>query len=1154
MNRILVLCSVLIVLVFAGGQPGWTVQGERLWWERGADKWYYKDDWKGMALSGGRSYRKVIELPTRASSGWIVTWEDRFYRLTVNGTLVEEDHTSGIIEDHDLTRFIRGSDRVEILIEADGRVVAEGEVVAEDGQRFSFATGGDWEIPGSTRKPATRLMVAEPSSGAFHRSHNGLLMTYNDEEKGKTLIAKGFARIQKLNEQGLFLLRRFCPSEEILDLSDNTLRLQAERTIQPLIAPARKILEGQAVPAQEAGKFQDAIAAAHEAGRMLASAEAMLESALQIYKTERDVLHLENCLEIMSSEKVSLPDYSNAMLELKRMLSGARRDHELQDWANVLKTTGRAKDEISRFEQELSGLWGFPIGELDEFPEDRFGWLNARELMGHDPAWWEFNISPDSIACLDLSGLWEFRIDPNNEGEKNGWHSGKEIEKGPWRCIYAPRAWEWQGVQEFNENSPTDCPYRLGDRRTGDKPYNGFAWYRKRVFVPADWAGQPVILRIGEVKNWVRIFVNGEKALNEGTANPAGRGEYPIPEAMLRFGEENLIAIQVYNHDNLGGITSGPLYLALKGQVPEIAETPGPLRYVDEIRWPNTGKDGRCILLASALSPGVVFSTNEPTLWLWGWKMKGYSNPAGLCVMAKGKQRLFQTEEGHPVAFEGEELTENWVLLESGNENTRSVLLVLEKRPVRVAWEKNALGQWGIRLDFGDSVGRAIIVCFPGGQKLSDEDCRFWSRALLAYPISVSELCKPNREQLVGDFWLKYDYLVTRDFCETDPLYVSPLPMLFSYGMKHGYPGLQPEGIRQTNYFFEYAAYHVAEQPVLRFRAPLVDRSKVLKGIGELFGKMSSSSNTRCGITEDQMFRDMGEWGFDHCRYAFAFHADWDIPLCRWMGGPLLDNERAWQRLDELVKKCNNNGMMMMLTWFFNEDSPQRDADNRVRNSSAYWRKRPETRENAYELWRRIAERYKDLPAEAISYDFFNEPAYMEPDDWNRIIKELTEIVRSVDKKHMIVVEGGDGWAQPFWCRWMEPTGDPNTMYSFHHYGKHWGYGYDEYYPSYRRTYEESQVDPWLQAILFGIRHRVPIHCGEFGVSQISPDEDYAMWLNDYLALFERFGIGWNWWNYSGSDIYRTGLVCGKKLSPNVAILTKWVAKGPSKKPLQRSP
>jgi len=1148
-------CFMLLALIMAGMRIGSTAEQKKLWWERGADKWYYKDDWKGLALTGGRRYRKVLDLPDPARSGWIVIWGDRFYRLTVNGTVVDEDHTSGIIEDHDLTRFIRGADKVEILVQSGGRVVAEGEVVAESGQRLPFTTGSDWEIPGSSRKPTARPMIPGPSSGAFHRSHNGLLMTYNNEEKGKTFIAKGFARIQKLDDQSLFLLRRFCPASEILSLSDKSVRRRTEGAIKQLVADARKILEEQAVPAQKGGRFRDAIETARQAGDVLAAAESIVESAIQIYKTERDLLHLENCLAIMSSQPSSLPDHSQALLELNRSLFSARREHDLHDYANVFKAVDGDQEKIVHLKEDLSSIWGGPIGNLDEFPEDRFGWLNARELMGHDPAWWEFNISPDRVACLNLAGRWEFSTDPKNEGEKKGWHSGGEITKEDhWRHIYAPRAWEWQRVQEINENSPADCPYKLRDRRTGDKPYNGFAWYRKRVFIPASWSGQTVILKIGEVKNWLQIFVNGQKVLEEGVLNPPGGSEYQIPSKLLRFGTQNLIAVQVYNHDNLGGMTSGPLCLAVEGHVPEIVETPGPLRYVDEINWSDGKTDSQWVLLASALSPGVVLSTNETSLWLWGWKLKGYSSPAGFRLVAEGKPMGFPTEEGHPLACDGKKLTDNWVLLESRNGKTRSVFIVLEKRPASISWDKNALGHWGIRLDFEGSAGRAIITCFPGGKQTSADDCRFWSRVLLGYPVSVSELCRPNREELVGDFWLRYDYLLTKDFCKTEPLFVSPVPMLFSYGMKHNHPGLSAPTIKDTSYSSEYAPYRVGEGRVVHVRAPLVDRSGVMKGIGELFGKMEASWNTRSGVTEDQMFRDMGEWGFDHCRYAFAFHAGWDLPLCKWMGGPLIENEKAWKRLDEFVKKCNDNGMMMMLTWFFNEDSPQRDTDNLVRNSSAYWRRRPETRKRTYELWRRIAERYKDLPANAISYDFFNEPAYMEPDDWNRIIKELTEIIRSVDKKHTIVIEGGDGWAQPFWCWWMDPTGDPNTIYSFHHYGKHWGYAYDEYYPSYKRTYEQSQVDQWLQAILFGIRHQVPIHCGEFGVSQISPDEDYAEWLNDYLGLFERFGIGWNWWNYSGSDIYRTGLVCGEKVSPNVAILRKWMGTRPRKKPLWRSP
>jgi aryl-phospho-beta-D-glucosidase BglC (GH1 family) len=265
------------------------------------------------------------------------------------------------------------------------------------------------------------------------------------------------------------------------------------------------------------------------------------------------------------------------------------------------------------------------------------------------------------------------------------------------------------------------------------------------------------------------------------------------------------------------------------------------------------------------------------------------------------------------------------------------------------------------------------------------------------------------------------------------------------------------------------------------------------------------------------------------------------MPLVRHVGGPLIeDNEAVWQRLDRVVDGCNAAGMQMMLTWFFNEDSPQADAGGAVRNSTRYWRQRGEAQKNAFELWRQIAKRYADKPQWAISYDFFNEPAYINRDHWNEVIRELTTVIRSVDKKHLIVWESADGWAQPSWCLWMRPSGDPNTLYSFHRYGKHWGYAYDEYYPGYKCTQEEKHFEPWLEAILFGIQHNVPIHCGEFGVSIIQPDDCAARWLDDYLAFFERFGIGWNWWNYSGQNIYRTGLVAGDRESPNVAVLKKW--------------
>ncbi|MHC4181669.1 MAG: cellulase family glycosylhydrolase [Planctomycetota bacterium] len=65
---------------------------------------------------------------------------------------------------------------------------------------------------------------------------------------------------------------------------------------------------------------------------------------------------------------------------------------------------------------------------------------------------------------------------------------------------------------------------------------------------------------------------------------------------------------------------------------------------------------------------------------------------------------------------------------------------------------------------------------------------------------------------------------------------------------------------------------------------------------------------------------------------------------------------------------------------------PRRQADVLLR--------RPEAQKNAIELWRRIAQRYADRSQWAISYDFFNEPAYMNRDHWNEIVKEMTAVIR----------------------------------------------------------------------------------------------------------------------------------------------------------------
>ena len=1067
LRRMVVLASVIAALTGADANAAW--------WEHPHDKWYLKDDWKAAEVE---RYAPAFRLQSPAAGGWVVVWGHDGVELNANGAVVMNEVDRGLVYNADLTPFVRGALEVKLQF-GPAHIVAEGELVDDQGRLYPFASGCDWTVPvvpGTNLPPAARPYRPGASSGAFDLAHNGLLLRYNDAERGKSAISKTLARIQRLRDQSFFLLRRLRPAEEILNFSPDVLWRRAERFAAAPISDAEAILTEQAIPAQKAENFITAAALAEKAGTRLGSAELAISAAREVEQTERLIQHFIACAALLMPSPQTAQSVKEDLDAAWRLMVIARYQATFNEWAGVRKHVARAQEMISTVRPRLVSPNGSIAEAPDEFPEDRFAWLNAPELMNSDPSQWTFTVAPSTAACLDLSGRWGFRTDPNNEGEKRGWHGVKYDEAG-WKKLVAPKPWERQGVTQDNPQSPGDAPYRPGDARLGDKPYNGFAWYRKGILVPAGWEGKKVRLATGQIQNWARIFING-KPLGKGEQGPPPTHE--VPAELLQFGQTNTIAIQVYNHDNFGGITGGPLALFVEGNAPELVETPGPLSFVREYIWSSGDAGARLTFFASAMSPAVIVASNQPKLELWGWEARGHASPTNITYATKkGMQRLALSPEG-ALLLNGATMSENWIHLQ-GTE--ADALIVLERPPASLAWKSNAQDAIGLTISFNNGPVRAAILSTPAGTRLTEMDCRSWAGALRRYPVAASECVWIDRnlagvDPLLRRYAIRYHYLDLGGFGDLSPLTVAPVPMLLSYGLEHRCPGLQIGVTKKTAFQSAHAPYRVVENSeTVQYRARAVDRSRIRKGIGELFGKTKAEFNARGGVSEDEMFRRMGQWGFDHCRYAFAFHADWDLPLVKNMGGPLLEgNDATWQRLDQLVDKCDGAGMQMMLCWFFNEDKPQNDTAGAVRNSSRYWRAHPGTKTNVFELWRQIAARYADRPEWAVSYDFFNEPAYLNPEHWNELMPELTAVIRSVDRKHLIVWESADGWAQPEWCAWMKPVKDANVLYSFHHYGKHWGYDHDEYYPGYKSTAERTQIAPWLEAILFSIRNNVPIH------------------------------------------------------------------------------
>ncbi|HMQ53329.1 MAG TPA: glycoside hydrolase family 2 TIM barrel-domain containing protein [Anaerolineae bacterium] len=93
----------------------------------------------------------------------------------------------------------------------------------------------------------------------------------------------------------------------------------------------------------------------------------------------------------------------------------------------------------------------------------------------------ETSVLPARRHRLSLDGTWEFQFDPTDCAELN--------DIATWREAHVPIPWQ----AEFDDL----------------REQAGTAWYRRRVQVPPEWAGQSVILHFGAGDYYAQVWLNG---------------------------------------------------------------------------------------------------------------------------------------------------------------------------------------------------------------------------------------------------------------------------------------------------------------------------------------------------------------------------------------------------------------------------------------------------------------------------------------------------------------------------------------------------------------------------------------------------------------------------------------------------------------------
>ncbi len=158
-----------------------------------------------------------------------------------------------------------------------------------------------------------------------------------------------------------------------------------------------------------------------------------------------------------------------------------------------------------------------------------------------------FSLSGFASPRTDFSGqAVPFAVDPAGKGESAGWHT-REFDDSGWRKIKLGTYWENQGITMAN-------PYFRPRHGT---PYDGDAFYRIHLTVPEHWKGKPVHLEFGPVDDLDRTWFNGV-LIGETGENVPNYWEvirkYPVPQNLIRFGGENVIAVRVRDLRSCGGI------------------------------------------------------------------------------------------------------------------------------------------------------------------------------------------------------------------------------------------------------------------------------------------------------------------------------------------------------------------------------------------------------------------------------------------------------------------------------------------------------------------------------------------------------------------------------------------------------------------------
>jgi len=214
-------------------------------------------------------------------------------------------------------------------------------------------------------------------------------------------------------------------------------------------------------------------------------------------------------------------------------------------------------------------------------------------------------------------GLTQQKLDARYQAEVGGWidsinakdpafQQGKLLWAEPgfddsaWQKMLLPVYWEQAGVPD----------------------YDGTMWFRKKVNVPATWAGRDLKLNMGGIDDYDVSYFNGAEIGH--TESFFYTRSYTISGSIVKAGE-NTIAIRVFDNGGLGGINKGPLKLSLASDTTGQINLAGEWAYhkanvLTQLPQPpaQSNSPNRPMLIYNAMINPILPYTIKGVIWYQG--------------------------------------------------------------------------------------------------------------------------------------------------------------------------------------------------------------------------------------------------------------------------------------------------------------------------------------------------------------------------------------------------------------------------------------------------------------------------------------------------------------------------------------------------------